>query len=245
MSRSSTESPDGGIGRRASFRYLCRKAWRFKSSSGHHFLSVLLMADIILHEGDLPSSKMFSDSVAVDTETMGLNLHRDKLCLIQLCGTDGICHLVRFSDSYDAPNLKKVLSDPKVLKIFHFARFDLAAIYKYLGVACAPVYCTKIASKLTRTNAPSHSLKTLCEELLGVVLDKEMQTSDWSADTLSERQKKYAANDVLYLHAIKKVLDERLKKNHRQELASSCFNFLNTRAVLDLNGWDEPDIFAH
>lgn len=203
------------------------------------------MGNIFLHEGDLPSSVQFKESVAIDTETMGLNLHRDRLCLVQLSAGDGTAHLVKINKECDAPNLKKLLEDTSVLKIFHFGRFDIASLGYYLGAKISPVYCTKIASKLTRTNAPSHSLKTLCSELLGVELDKEMQTSYWAAETLSEQQQKYAANDVLYLHKIKHVLDERLKACHREELAEECFKFLPTRAQLDLLGWDEPDLFSH
>ena len=202
------------------------------------------MENIFFHEQDLPDGFDFGDSVAIDTETMGLNLNRDRLCLVQLSGGDEIAHLVRFKGNYDAPNLKKLLEDKNVLKIFHFGRFDIAAMYKYLGANVAPVYCTKIASKLVRTNTESHSLKTLCYELLGVELEKESQCSDWGAEKLSEAQMKYAANDVLYLHKIKAELDKRLLREGRTELAAKCFEFLPVRAKLDILGWG-GDIFSH
>ncbi|MBR7158535.1 MAG: ribonuclease D [Alphaproteobacteria bacterium] len=203
------------------------------------------MPSIILHRQDLPEGIDFGSAVAVDTETTGLNLERDRLCLVQLSAGDGTCHLVQFEKgNYDAPVLKKLLADEKVLKIFHFARFDVAAIKKFLGVDCSPIYCTKIASKLVRTNAVSHSLKALCLELLGVELEKEKQCSDWAAPQLSKEQINYAANDVLYLHQIKKIMDERLEREGRTELAAACFDFILTRSTLDISGWDE-DIFAH
>ena len=170
------------------------------------------MAQVYFHENDLPASVTFSGAVAVDTETMGLDLKRDRLCLVQLGDGKGNCHIVRFRRGrYDAPNLKALLTDPSLLKIFQFARFDLAALSHYLGVMCAPVYCTKIASKIARTNAPSHSLKALCASLLDVELVKEQQTSDWGAEELSEAQLQYAANDVLYLHRLKEKLDAALR----------------------------------
>jgi ribonuclease D len=202
------------------------------------------MENIFFHEQDLPTGIDFGSSVAVDTETMGLNLNRDRLCLVQLSSGDGTAHLVRFKNDYDAPNLKKLLENKSVLKIFHFARFDIAALYKYLGAEVSPVYCTKIVSKLVRTNTDAHSLKTLCAELLGIELEKESQCSDWGADTLTDTQLKYAAGDVLYLHKIKKELDKRLAREGREELAAECFNFLPTRAKLDVLGFN-GDIFSH
>ena len=202
------------------------------------------MQNIFFHEQDLPAGVDFGDSVAIDTETMGLNLNRDRLCLVQLSSGDGTAHLVRFKGEYNAPNLKKLLEDKSVLKIFHFGRFDIAAVCKYLGAEVTPVYCTKIASKLVRTNTDSHSLKTLCSELLGVELEKESQCSDWGAEKLTETQLKYAANDVLYLHRIKEELDKRLAREGREELAAKCFDFLPTRAKLDILGWS-GDIFSH
>lgn len=204
------------------------------------------MVEIFFHEGDLPDDVRFSGSVAVDTETMGLELKRDRLCLVQLSGGDGVCHIVRFKrGEYDAPNLKKLFSDPAVLKIFQYARFDLAAISLYLGVKCSPVYCTKIASKLARTNAPSHSLKTLCANLLGVELVKEQQTSDWGAENLTKEQLSYAANDVLYLHRLKDALDALLEREGRTEHARACFAFLPEVAELDLAGWNCETLFSH
>lgn len=203
------------------------------------------MAKIILHKGDLPQDIEFQGAIAVDTETMGLNLHRDRLCLVQLGDGKGNAHLVQIINGQDCPNLKRLLTDKNILKIFHFARFDVAKIKHDLGVVVAPVYCTKIASKLCRTNAPAHGLKSLCNDLLGVVLDKEQQTSDWGADNLTQEQQRYAANDVLYLHSLKEKLDELLAREGRTELAYGCFNFLPTRADLDLLHFDAPDIFAH
>lgn len=207
---------------------------------------LFFMAQIFFHEGDLPADVKFSGSVAVDTETMGLEIRRDRLCLVQLSAGDGICHIVRFKKGvYDAPNLKALLTDASVLKIFQYARFDLAAISYYLGVKCAPVYCTKIASKLARTNAPSHSLKSLCENLLGVELVKEQQTSDWGADHLSEEQLTYAANDVLYLHRLKEALDALLAREGHAEYARACFDFLPSVTDLDLAGWNCETLFSH
>ncbi len=203
------------------------------------------MTKITLHKGDLPQNIEFKGSVAVDTETMGLSLHRDRLCLVQLGDGKGNAHLVQIINGQDCPNLKRLLTDKNILKIFHFARFDVAKIKHDLGVVVAPVYCTKIASKLCRTNAPAHGLKSLCNDLLGVVLDKEQQTSDWGADNLTQEQQRYAANDVLYLHSLKEKLDELLAREGRTELAYGCFNFLPIRADLDLLHFDTPDIFAH
>lgn len=203
------------------------------------------MAKIILHKGDLPQDIEFQGAIAVDTETMGLDLHRDRLCLVQLGDGKGNAHLVQIINGQDCPNLKRLLTDKNILKIFHFARFDVAKIKHDLGVVVAPVYCTKIASKLCRTNAPAHGLKSLCNDLLGVVLDKEQQTSDWGADNLTQEQQRYAANDVLYLHSLKEKLDELLAREGRTELAYGCFDFLPIRADLDLLHFDTPDIFAH
>ncbi len=201
---------------------------------------------IILHKGDLPANVTFGDSVAVDTETMGLNPHRDRLCVVQLSAGDGVCHLVQLpKGQYDAPNLKKVLGDPAVTKIFHYARFDLAIIEKFLGVVCTPVYCTKVVSKLVRTYGDSHGLKALCRELLGVEISKQQQMSDWGGDELSADQQQYAASDVLYLHQLRDILDRRLAREGRTELAHACFEFLPTRSRLDLAGWPEVDIFSH
>ena len=199
-----------------------------------------------LHGGDLPEGLDFGESVAVDTETMGLNPHRDRLCLMQLSGGDGTCHIVQFSNGvYDAPNLKRLLGDPAVTKLFHFARFDLAVIQRYLGVACGPVYCTKIAAKMTRTYTDRHGLKDLCRDLLGVELSKEQQMSDWGSANLTPQQLRYAAGDVAYLHALRERLDALLAREGRAALARSCFDFLPARADLDLLGWDAPDIFEH
>ena len=200
-----------------------------------------------LHRGDLPPGLTFGDSVAIDTETMGLNPHRDRLCLVQLSRGDGDCHLVQFppGESVDAPNLAALLADEAVLKIFHFARFDIAVLEHALGVRCAPVYCTKIASRLSRTFTDRHGLKDLCRDLLGVEISKQQQSSDWGADQLSSNQLDYAANDVLHLHPLKEKLDEMLAREERTELAEACFAFLPYRARLDLEGWPEVDIFAH
>jgi ribonuclease D len=201
---------------------------------------------ITLHKGDIPAGLSFGDAVAIDTETMGLNPHRDRLCLIQLSAGDGDAHLVQFAPGeYAAPNLKKLLADPKLLKIFHFGRFDIAIMQAYLGVTCQNVFCTKIASRLCRTYTDRHSLKELARELLTVEMDKTSQTSDWGADEISQQQQNYAASDVLYLHKIKDRLVEMLKREGRLEIAQACFDFLPTRAVLDLQGWDGYDIFAH
>jgi len=205
-----------------------------------------VVVTIHLHQGDLPADVKFGASVAIDTETMGLNPLRDRLCLAQLSSGDGVCHLVQFAPGpYNAPNLRALLADPKVLKIFHFGRFDIAVLAHYLGAVPAPVYCTKIASKLVRTFTDKHGLKDLCRELLGVELSKQQQTSDWGAPTLTEEQKRYAASDVLHLHALKVKLDEMLVREKRQQLAVACFAFLPTRAFLDLVGFENADIFEH
>lgn len=201
---------------------------------------------IKLHKGDLPAGLKFSDGVAIDTETLGLNPHRDRLCLVQLSAGDDSAHLVQFSgDDYAAPRLKALLRDAKTLKIFHFARFDLAVLEKYLGVSAAPVYCTKIASKLVRTYTDRHGLKDLCAELLGVELSKQQQSSDWGAKTLSDSQLAYAASDVLHLHKLKERLDAMLKREGRKDFADAAFRFLPARAGLDLAGFEEIDIFSH
>jgi ribonuclease D len=199
-----------------------------------------------LHRGDLPADLSFPDGVAVDTETMGLRLRRDPLCVIQLSAGDGDAHVVQLDRStYDAPNLKALLASPAIVKIFHFGRFDLSMIQLHLGVLCAPVYCTKIASRLARTYTDRHGLKDLTKEVLGHDLKKEQQSSDWGAESLSEAQLAYAASDVLHLHELRKKLDLMLEREGRGDLARACFNFLPHRAALDLAGWAEEDIFAH
>ena len=201
---------------------------------------------VTLHQGDIPSSLDFGSSVAIDTETMGLRPVRDRLCLVQLSSGDGNAHIVQFkADDYAAPNLKKMLADPDIIKLFHFARFDIAALWMYLDVLTTPVYCTKIASRLARTFTNRHSLKALCSELLKTELNKQQQTSDWGASTLTEAQLQYAASDVLYLHRLREVLDSILLREGRMELAHSCFNFLPSRALLDVAGWNDEDIFEH
>ncbi|MBS0547463.1 MAG: ribonuclease D [Proteobacteria bacterium] len=201
---------------------------------------------IHLHHGDLPADVTFGAVVAIDTETMGLNPHRDRLCLVQLSGGDGNAHLVKIARGpLKAPRLAALLADPKVLKLFHFGRFDIAVLEHALGVRCEPVYCTKIAAKLTRTFTDRYGLKNLCQELLGVDLSKQQQTSDWGAETLTDEQMAYAASDVLHLHALKSRLDALLAREGRTELAEACFRFLPTRARLDIAGWPEVDIFAH
>jgi ribonuclease D len=204
-------------------------------------------AKIELHRGDLPAGVSFGTSVAVDTETLGLNPLRDRLCLVQLSAGDGTAHLVQLAreDYAGAANLKALLADPGVLKIFHFARFDLAALVHHLGVMTAPVYCTKIVSRLVRTYTDRHGLKDLAAELVGLTMDKQQQSSDWGAAELSEQQRAYAASDVLYLHAIQARLDAMLDRDGRRELAEAAFRFLPTRARLDLAGFGEMDIFSH
>jgi ribonuclease D len=201
---------------------------------------------IHLHKGDLPAGLDLGPLVAIDTETLGLNPNRDRLCLAQLSAGDGVCHAVQFAvGQYAAPNLKQLLTDPKVTKLFHFARFDIAMFRRYLGVDCKPIYCTKIASKLVRTYTDRHGLKDLVRELLGVELSKEQQSSDWGAADLTEKQLAYAASDVAYLHQLKTILDTMLARENRSHLAKACFDFLPSRAELDLAGWEETDIFAH
>lgn len=199
-----------------------------------------------LYQNDLPDGLDLGPVVAIDCETMGLNPHRDRLCLIQMSGGDGNCHLVQVSKGQtDAPNLCKMLEDPNVLKLFHFGRFDIAALYNTFGALSAPVYCTKIASKLVRTFTDRHGLKYLLQELVGVDISKHQQQSDWGAEKLSDAQLDYAASDVLYLHKLKDALDVMLAREGRTEIAQSCYDFLPTRAKLDLAGWPEIDIFSH
>lgn len=201
---------------------------------------------IKLHQNDLPDGLDLGPLVAIDTETLGLNPFRDRLCLAQMSSGDGVCHAVQFAaGAYAAPNLKRMLAAPKVTKLFHFARFDVAMFQRHLGVTVSPVYCTKIASKLVRTYTDKHGLKDLVRELLGVDLSKEQQSSDWGAAALSDKQLAYAANDVAHLHELKKALDIMLAREGRTHLAQACFDFLPTRAGLDLAGWGETDIFAH
>jgi ribonuclease D len=199
------------------------------------------------HEEDLPEGVLAPGAVAIDTETMGLQLGRDRLCVVQISDGSGDEHLVRFGpgSAYDAPVLKAVLADPARLKLYHFARFDLASIRAYLGVMAAPCYCTKTASRLIRTYTDRHGLKDLVKEVLGQEISKQQQSSDWGAPELSDAQKDYAASDVRYLHALKEKLDERLAREGRTQIAQACFDFLPHRALLDLAGWAEQDIFAH
>jgi ribonuclease D len=201
---------------------------------------------ITLHRGDLPDGLELGDMVAVDSETMGLHPGRDRLCVVQLSAGDGTAHLVQLAPGdYAAPNLRRLLGDPARLKLFHYARFDVAVIRRYLGVLCRPVYCTKIASKLARTYTDRHGLKDLVREVLGIDLDKTEQSSDWGAASLSETQQRYAARDVLHLHALRLRLDAMLAREGRTALAQACFDFLPVRAELDLAGWPDQDIFAH
>jgi ribonuclease D len=199
------------------------------------------------HEEDLPEGVLAPGPVAVDTETMGLITPRDRLCLVQISDGQGDEHLVRFKpgSSFDAPNLKAVLADPARVKLYHFARFDLAAIEHYLGVVAAPVFCTKIASKMTRTYTDRHGLKNLVTELLGTDLSKQQQSSDWGAPQINDAQREYAASDVRYLHRLRDILAERLEREGRMGLAQACFDFLPARARLDLAGWADKDIFSH
>ena len=199
-----------------------------------------------LYKNDLPDDLDLGSSVAIDCETMGLVPGRDRLCLVQLSGGDGNAHLVQIAKGQtSAPNLERLISDPNVLKLFHFGRFDIAALYNTFGALAAPVYCTKIASKLVRTYTDRHGLKNLLDEMLSVDISKLQQMSDWGAADLTEAQLNYAASDVLYLHALKEKLDERLAREGRTDLAQAAFDFLPTRARLDLAGWPETDIFAH
>lgn len=207
-----------------------------------------------LHVGDLPADVRFGDVVAIDTETMGLRPHRDGLCLVQLSGGDGVCHLVHFPPAirksavdgrYAAPNLQALLTAPDVTKLFHFGRFDIATLYRHLGVVTAPVYCTKIASRLVRTYTDRHGLRELCREILGIEISKEQQSSDWGAESLTAEQRNYAAGDVLYLHRLRTHLNAMLARESRTGLADACFRFLPSRAVLDITGWPDEDIFAY
>ena len=198
-----------------------------------------------LHRGDLPPGRFVSGAVAIDTETLGLNPFRDRLCLVQLSSGDGQAELVQLSGSYDAPELIRLLADESILKIFHYGRFDMAVLKHFLGVMPRPVYCTKIASKLARTYTDRHGLKDLCRELLGIELSKQQQSSDWGALELTPEQLNYAASDVLHLHALREKLDAMLRREGREGLARACFEFLPTRAELDLRGWADIDPFAH
>lgn len=201
---------------------------------------------ITLYRGDLPDGLDLGGVVAVDTETLGLNVNRDRLCLVQLSAGDGTAHLVQLDrETYDAPNLKRLLGGSEVLKLFHFARFDIATILRWLGVVTRPVYCTRTASRLTRTYTDRHGLKDITRELLGVELSKQQQSSDWGAAELTDAQLHYAASDVLYLHALKEKLDVMLGREGRSDLAQACFGFLPARALLDIAGWADEDIFAH
>ncbi|HEY3814610.1 MAG TPA: ribonuclease D [Caulobacteraceae bacterium] len=199
-----------------------------------------------LHQGDLPDGLDLGPVVAIDSETMGLRLRRDPLCVVQLSSGDGTAHVVQLKrPGYDAPNLKRLLADPNVTKLFHFGRFDIAMFALHLNVVTAPVYCTKIASKLARTYTDRHGLKDVCRELLGIEMSKAQQSSDWGSAELSQEQLAYAASDVLHLHALKTKLDAMLEREGRAELARACFEFLPTRARLDLAGWEDVDVFAH
>ncbi len=199
-----------------------------------------------LYKNDLPDGLDLGPVVAIDCETMGLNPHRDRLCVIQMSGGDGHSHIVQVSKGQtEAPNLSAMLENPDVLKLFHFGRFDIAAMYHTFGALAAPVYCTKIASRLVRTYTDRHGLKNLCQELIGVDISKQQQMSDWGAETLTDAQLEYAASDVLYLHRLREALDRRLAREGRTEMAQACFDFLPMRAKLDLAGWPETDIFAH
>lgn len=199
-----------------------------------------------LYKNDLPAELNLGNSIAIDCETMGLNILRDRLCVVQISCGDGNAHLVQFEQGkYDAPNLRKILLDEKVLKIFHFARFDLAALQFYLKVEVTNVYCTKIASKLVRTYTDAHGLKALCDEMLGVEISKKQQTSDWGNSEITDKQVDYAASDVLHLHKLKEKLDEMLRRENRTEIFEACVKFLPTRAKLDLIGFNSSDIFSH
>ncbi|MEM6653436.1 MAG: ribonuclease H-like domain-containing protein [Pseudomonadota bacterium] len=203
------------------------------------------MNKIKLHKGDLPTSVTLGPEIAVDTEAMGLNPARDALCVVQLSAGDGSAHVVQLTRDYQCPNLKALLSDPKTLKIFHYARFDVAMMKRWLGITCAPIWCTKIASKLARTYTDRHGLKDVTRELIGLNMDKSQQSSDWGAEALSDLQLQYAASDVLHLHDIRAGLSAILAREGRLELAQACFDFLPVRAELDLMGWEDTDIFAH
>jgi ribonuclease D len=201
--------------------------------------------NVELYRDDLPPGRLTGRAIAVDTETMGLDPYRDRLCLVQLSEGDGTAVLVQFSGRYDAPELKRLLADESILKLFHFGRFDMAVLKHFLGVMPRPVYCTKVASRLARTFTDRHGLKDLCKELLGIELSKQQQSSDWGAAELTQEQLSYAASDVLHLHALREKLDAMLNREGRDGLARACFEFLPTRAELDLRGWSEIDPFAH
>ncbi|QYJ02308.1 ribonuclease D [Thalassovita mediterranea] len=203
------------------------------------------MNKITLHKGDLPADLDLGREIAVDTEAMGLNPFRDALCVVQLSSGDGTAHVVQLDRSFDCPNLKAMMADTSSLKLFHFARFDVAMMKHWLGIDCAPVWCTKIASKLCRTYTDRHGLKDVAREIAGVDMSKAQQSSDWGASELTDAQLQYCANDVLHLHAIKAGLEEMLEREGRLTLAQACFDFLPVRAQLDLEGWGESDIFAH
>lgn len=203
-------------------------------------------ANITLHKGDLPAEIDFGNSVAIDTETMGLKPHRDRLCLVQLSSGNGEAHIVQFGqEEYRATNLISILQNPEILKIFHYARFDMAVMEMYLNTTTQSVFCTKIASKLVRTYTDRHGLKDLCKELLNIELSKQQQSSDWGTSKLTDEQMWYAASDVLYLHKIKEILASRLAREKREEVAKACFDFIGTRASLDLLGLENEDIFSH
>ncbi len=211
-----------------------------------HKVRTLYSMQILLHNNDLPAHIKVSDSVAMDTETMGLNPLRDRLCVVQLTFGDGVVHLVQFDGTdYTAPRLRKILIDEQIMKIFHFARFDVAVLFHYLGVQTHPVYCTKIASKLTRTYTDKHSLMALVTEILNVNLSKQQQSSNWGASELSEAQQQYAASDVIHLHTLKIELDKRLDATGRWDLAKSAFGFIMPRAIMDIRGFQDMDIFSH
>jgi ribonuclease D len=217
---------------------------RFDSAPGLQFLRESLITNT-LHIGDLPAHLVLKGDLAIDTEAMGLNNKRDRLCLVQLSDGSGDAHLVKFDNNYAAPNLLKLLSDPKREKIFHFARFDLSIMRHYLGIRLENVYCTRTASKLARTYTDRHGYKDICKELLCVDISKQQQSSDWGAATLSQEQIDYAASDVLHLHKLRDKLNVMIEREGRQELAKACFNFLPFRAELDLAGWENDDVFAH
>lgn len=199
------------------------------------------------HRGDIPSNVTFGHSIAIDTEAMGLYIPRDRLTLVQLSSGDGECHLVHFplGSNYEAPNLRALLNDKSIEKIFHYARFDYAILKYYLKVDAAPIFCTKIASRLTRTYTDKHGLKDLCKQLLGAEISKQEQTSDWGSEALTEKQLEYAAGDVLYLHQLKAALQDLLKREGRESIAKACFKFIPARCDLDIQGWNEVDIFQH
>ena len=203
--------------------------------------------NITVHENDLPHNLTFQNSIAVDTETMGLNIYRDRLCVVQLCDGSETVHIVKLTPegNYQCPNLKKLLANPKITKLFHYARFDISTLKYYLNIDCTPVYCTKIASKLVRTYTDRHGLKELCRELLDIEISKQQQSSDWGAAELSEQQLEYAAYDVYYLHRLQEKLDMMLKREQREHLAAKCFDFLPNLCEIDLLGWDRMNIFSH